>query len=73
MPSIEGLRLRFRNKIYIPLTRKKRGPHLKTKNFTKYPITVGVGLYMKRIIWQRNCPQLECSLWQKTILNFCLI
>ncbi len=34
MPSIEGLRLRFRNKIYIPLTRKKRGAHLKSKNFT---------------------------------------
>lgn len=34
MPSIEGLRLKFRNKIYIPLTCKKRSTYLKTKNFT---------------------------------------
>lgn len=34
MPSIEGLRLKFRNKIYIPLTCKKRSTYLKTKDFT---------------------------------------
>lgn len=34
MLSIEGIRLKFRNKIYIPLTRKKRSTYLKTKDFT---------------------------------------
>ena len=34
MPSIEGVRLKFRNKIYIPLTCKKRSTYLKTKDFT---------------------------------------
>lgn len=34
MPSIEGIRLKFRNKIYIPLTCKTRGKKLKNTEFT---------------------------------------
>lgn len=34
MPSIEAIRLKFRNDIYIPLTCKHRGRKLKNTNFT---------------------------------------
>lgn len=34
MPTIEGLRLKFRNKIYIPFTCKKRSRQLINKEFT---------------------------------------
>lgn len=34
MLSIEAMRLIFRNKIYIPLTKKRRGNKLKNKDFT---------------------------------------
>lgn len=34
MPSIESIRLKFRNEIYIPLTCKHRGRKLKNTNFT---------------------------------------
>ncbi|TDE68820.1 DUF1919 domain-containing protein [Streptococcus sp. KCJ4932] len=34
MSFVESIRLNFRNKIYIPLTCKRRGKKLKNKNFT---------------------------------------
>ena len=34
MPSIEGIRLKFRNKVYIPLTCRSRGKKLNNRNFT---------------------------------------
>lgn len=34
MPSLEGIRLKFRNKIFIPLTCKSRGKKLKNNDFT---------------------------------------
>lgn len=34
MATIEGIRLKFRNKIYIPLTRKIRGKMLRNSSFT---------------------------------------
>ena len=58
--TIEGLRLRFRNKVYLPLTRNYRRRFLQNEDFTIISNNCWGGLYMKVMVFKNSLLQLEC-------------
>lgn len=67
MVDEETIRLKFRNKVYLPLTKNLRRKKLKDNNFTIISNNCWGGTVYESYGIKKCHPQLECLLCQKII------
>ena len=71
MPTYEGLRLKILKYWRVGLANHRK-KQLKSVDFTIISNNCWAACFMNLITYQKNHLQSECSLWQRTTLNFCL-